>query len=94
MPFKAPVASDRRAAISVAATLCLMTYVLAATLPATASAQTVPNANPNGGAGGTTESTLERARSILRPEEPNVSRAKTPDWYLSLIHISEPTRPY
>lgn len=81
MPFKAPVASDRRAAISVAATLCLMTYVSAATLPATASAQTVPNANPNGGAGGTTESTLERARSILRPEEPNVSRAKTPDWY-------------
>ena len=81
MSFKAPVASDRHAAISVTAALCLMTSASVVIPPSTALAQAAPNINPNGGAGGTTENTLERARSILRPEAPNVSRAKTPDWY-------------
>jgi hemolysin activation/secretion protein len=77
MRIKAIVARDRRAAIFVAAALCLMTSVSVAIAPAMAWAQS----KPNGGAGGTVENTLERARSVLRPEEPSVSRAKTPDWY-------------
>ena len=34
------------------------------------------------------------AEGPYQPAWSSLMQAKTPDWFLSLIHISEPTRPY